>query len=237
MADKVVVGNINSERGHAVIKWLRQLRVTVFIICELGGLKDDLNGAGRVFVSPKDTPPDCAIWVRSGKMARLGRATYHQVTKFIKRPGADSPRLWRDRHIVRFRFFNRVWYSVHANAAIAGPEGRYSGNKGADAWRLAMVQLRLMIRTDQKKGRRVRVGGDFNCRPNRTVKLNPAEMFEDLGMKYLNVDVMYLAWDPRTDKKVSSRIGNTVPGGDAHGTIHATFKPAKRPISRLVKHP
>lgn len=236
MADKVVVGNVNSERGRAVIEWLRSLKVTVFIICELGSLVGELNRAGKIYFSPKDSQrdPDVAIWVGPKRMRRFGKGTCYQVTKFIKRSG-DAPKLWRDRHIVRFQYGKRVWYSVHANAAIAGPQGFYSDNPGAKAWREAMKQLRTMIKVDQMKGLRVRVGGDFNVRPNNEEHLNPVQMFNDLGMQFLNVDVMYLAWDPKTDTKVSSRIGNTIPGGDAHGTIHATFKPAKRMRDRLSR--
>lgn len=230
MADKVVVCNTYAanRRPNAVVEWLRNLRVLVAIISEVGRSESPLRRAGLLYVSPKDKPPDVAIWVRRRRWKRRGLAIYRRVSPFIDRPQSDKKMLWRDRHIVRFRFFKRVWYAVHANAAIGNDEGEYFNNKGARAWKQAMSTLEGMILHDLRKGYRPRVGGDFNIRPNSGELLNPAHMFKSLGMEFINVDVMYLAWHPGRDRCVRSGIGPRVPGADAHRSLHAVFRRPKR---------
>jgi len=235
MSERVVVGNtyVGNKEPRAVVNWLRNLRATVFLICELGGLYDDLDAAGQCFSAPNDRPRDVGIWI--SRRVRNLTAIYIKLTSFIPRPESNSPNLWRDRWLVRLQRGKRVWYVVHANAAIAGPEGRYVDNEGAKAWKDALDRFRSMVRNDQQRGCRVKIGGDFNCRPNAAVHLNPVDLFNQLGMEFINVDVMYLAWDPKCDELLTQRIMGKVPGADAHGSLFAEFKPKRRLLSSIIR--
>lgn len=229
--EKIVVANVHggsNRQGSGLAAWLKGLGFTIALISELGNLIDDLDRVGKVFYNRKEgRPHDVGIVVAHSMVARAGKALSWiggRLTRFIRRPGSASPRLWRDRWFVRVRIFGRVFYAIHANAAIAGPEGNWINSKGAHEWRMALVKLHRMIQADMEKGLRVRVGGDFNF-PESDARLSPNNFFDSLNLNWFSDDrVMYFAWDPCRDELVSKKELPTAPGADAHGVLLVELK-------------
>jgi len=210
---------VGNQLGHRVKEWLESDRINIGIISEIDDLWKWLDDIGRVVKDDSERQHDCAILVRGKKRIERMKVTVKRVTPFIKREG-DKPMLWRDRWIVRVEIGRKVYYSVHANAAIAGPEGRFFDNKGAEAWIDAMKWLHDRIVEDKGNNKLVRIGGDFNQQANEDVRWNPAWLFDRLGLRYFDDGrVMYLAWDPRDTKVVKREVTAKVPGADAHESL------------------
>lgn len=230
--EEIIVANlyVGNQEEVRLRRWLSWLGFHIVIISELGSERmiNELSKAGKVFYNRKETKPhDVAVLVSSTVMSRSAGAISwigRQLTRFIRRPHAPAKRLWRDRWFVRVRIWGRVYYSIHANAAIVGPEGNWLDNRGADAWREALVKLQDMIRDDIKAGLRVRVAGDFNISGESDAENSPADFFEELGMKHVNDRVMWFGWNPKTDELVKFKILPTAPGADAHAVLHVTLR-------------
>lgn len=238
MVEKVVVLNGyggSNQQGPRLAAMLRGLSFTVALISELGQLVDDLQKVGRVYYNRAETPHDVGIVVANPVVGRVGKVIRFlgkRLTRFVHR-GGDKPMLWRDRWVVRVRILNRVYYAVHGNAVIAGPGGGWLQNEGASVWRSALRELDDMIRADIRNGLRIRIGGDFNF-PESDVPLSPNEFFEDLGLDWRSDGrVMFIAWDPHTDRLLDFKVLPTAPGADAHKVLAATLVKRKERKNNL----
>ena len=208
MGDRVLVFNgwgSANESGPELAAWVRRVRARVAIISELGHLDDDLRHVGRVFANRGDRPRDVAV-VITGPVARLvARWSGGRLTRFVRRPGASKPRLWRDRWYVRVRVWRRVNYALHANAAIQHA-GRWNGTGGARVWKAALREVDAMVRRDQARGLSVRIGADMNF-PASPAEWSPNRWFDSLGLEYLSDGrVMWVAWDPRRERAVRRHV-------------------------------
>lgn len=226
MSEKILVFNAYggaNRKGDLLAKWVQRLGVRVGLISELGRLTDELNKIGTVYASARDVPRDVGVLVvgreRKGVKWRTDR-----LTPFVKRPGAEKDRLWRDRHYVRVRLpFKRVYWALHANALIHR-NGQWLDNAGADVWRKALRDLERMIKEDIEAGYRVRVGGDMNF-PDSREEWGPRDFFNRLGLEAISDNaVMWFAWDGKHDRLVKSEILPTAPGADAHRCIFVELK-------------
>lgn len=229
MSDRVMVVNtyVGNQEGPRVRRWFRRLRVDVAIISELGNLDEHLDVGGKTFFSRGDTPHDSAIWVVGSRLDSILAIAGWQLTPFIPRPKSRAKRLWRDRWVVRVRVGRKVYWSIHANAAISDGKGGFNDSHGARAWKKALREVIEGVQRDIDKGLRVRLGGDFNMGEG-THQLSPNKIFEALGMDYMSDGrVMWLGW---TDVAVRKQVLGTAPGADAHRVIVVDLKkpPNKR---------
>lgn len=223
--ERICVANTytNNTMGDVVGNWFVQNQVNIALISELGRSADELSLMGRLFYAGASKPPDSAILVRGWWRSRRAKVSHHQVTEFVKRQ--DKPMLWRDRWVVRCQIGKQVYYAVHANAAVGTSDGKWLANEGAEEWKGAMKWLCESAEADIKNGLHVRIGGDFNMTPNATVRYNPTNVFEYLGMHWFGDGrVMYLAWDPHNTKVVRRRVTARVPGADAHQSLTLHLK-------------
>lgn len=238
MRERIIVANVHgsgNQESKRLMTWFRQLGFTILILCEVHLLKDDFSVLGKLYTDPKDNPPDTGVLVSSRVASRTSKVlswTSRKLAPFIRRPGTNSPRLWRDRWVVRVRIFNRVYYSVHAYALIANQSGEWLRNEGARVWREAMRELEQMILEDVNKNLRVRVGGDFNFMDTKEARdeiYSPADLFKRCNLKYISDGrVMYFAHTYLKDKMLEWRELPTVPGADAHGTLWVELRALTR---------
>jgi len=235
--EKVIVANFyggGNKQGDRLRRWLSFIGFHVVLISELGHLIDELEKIGKVYYNRKESRPyDVGILVSSSVMNRSARAISWmggKLTPFVRRKG-PAKRLWRDRWFVRVRIWGRVYYSIHANAAITGPKGNWVHNKGAAVWKEALRELQGMIREDIKKGLRVRVGGDFNMIESDAENA-PNDFFEELGMRHVHDRVMWFGWNPDTDRLVEHRVLGIAPGADAHNVLVVKLRRIRRKRNR-----
>lgn len=221
VAERILVFNgygSSNPKGPEVARWIKELRIRVALISELGRLDEDLRAIGHLY-DVDERPKDCAVLVRG---ARATAARAFKVTPFVKRK--QKPLLWRDRHVMRVRRWRKVYYAVHGNAAIQGPKGNWLSNEGAEEWREAMIWLHARIASDIDAGLKVRVGGDFNFR-DADVAWSPNQMFDALGLDYISDGrVMWLAWDPRHSRVLIKRVLGIAPGADAHKALLVSLR-------------
>lgn len=231
MKEVVVVANLHGNSNTApkhVVPWLRGLGFAVALISEMGRLDHELKSAGEVYASKDDNPRDVAVVVAHRLQTRAAKfinAVYEKLTRFVRRPGSNKPRLWRDRWVVRVRIWGRVYYAVHANALVANKDGEWLRNEGAKVWREALTELAVMVRADAKKGLRIRLGGDLNMFMGEPL----SEFFDMLNLDWFSDDrVMYIAWDRKTTRAVRKTELPVAPGSDAHGVLLVELERKKR---------
>jgi hypothetical protein len=119
------------------------------------------------------------------------------------------------RFYTRARRGRRVFYAVHANAAIQDRRtGGWRGWISARTWRRHVVKLIAAIKTDQARGLRVIVGGDFNWRkrPGSDVWRSPEWIAERCGLDVVTAELMWLLHD-RHWKATDVKVLRDVPTG------------------------
>jgi len=105
-----------------------------------------------------------------------------------------------DRWTVRAGFGDRALYALHENAAIQESRadgGGYRDTEGARVWRDAFAgDFATRIRIDIRAGLDVMVGMDGNWHGTAPIPGSPAAVFGELGMRFVNRELMWLAWTP-----------------------------------------
>ena len=230
--EKIAVANVfggSNPTPGKLVQWVKNLDCDVVILSEVFNLRQELRAIPNSTLYTGDGghgPTDTGILVFGKK------ADEHSVTQLTKNVvwNRQHPKLAHDRWVTRIRTNKKVYYSVHANAAIAGPEGNWGDNAGAREWRNEGIpKLKAMIKKDVQGGYAVRVGGDFNFPWSQSPPGNsPQDLFRDLGLDFMWDRVMWLAWDPRYSKVERKFELGIAPGSDAHRTLRVNLSPKER---------
>lgn len=218
----------SNKQGPALARWLDRMNVDVAFVCEADGILDDLKTVGPTYHgNDSHGAREVAIVLPKGK------ADEHDTVQLTRRvvQNPDKPNLTHDRWYTRVRVRDRVYYSVHQNAAIQDNDGTWRDVIGARVTRDdAIPTLKDALVADKKKGYRVRVAGDMNwAQTDKRVGGSIQAMFDDLGFSYVTDKLMWVAWDPDKDSKVKSWVTDVAPGADAHKTVHLTLEPKSTP--------
>jgi len=139
--------------------------------------------------------------------AIVTRAKPRTVQEFQLTPDLGG-RNNHDRWTVRAGFGDRALYGLHANAAIQESRadgGGWRSTEGARVWREGFAEkLAGKIKMDLMLGLDVMVGGDLNWHGTAPIPGSPAAVFGELGMRFVNRELMWLAWTPGW--RLSSRL-------------------------------
>lgn len=227
--DRIVVANLYgmyNKRPAAVKAWLRRMGIDTGLFSETGKLGDDLREVGHLYTGKWEDGRGAV-----DTSVLLGRKANHHSTKQITdhiKWAPKKPNLAIDRWITQVRVGDVVDISVHANAVIADRRKKgWLDNPGAVEWRQKGVPaLRRRIARVQRRGLAVRIGGDMNFPlfRGKDVPDSPQDIFESAGLRFLNVDVMWFAWNPEFERLTYHNIGRVAPGADGHRTIRANLQ-------------
>ncbi|HEY9070313.1 MAG TPA: hypothetical protein VIV61_08635, partial [Candidatus Ozemobacteraceae bacterium] len=100
-------------------------------------------------------------------------------------------------------------YSLHLNAVIQQKDGRPYASRRWDVTREALEDLEKRWKEDIKDGWPVVIGGDFNWNNGReharAHEMAPGRILDRLGLAFVNTELMWLAWTPKTHAIASRR--------------------------------
>lgn len=220
---RVVVSNpyVFNKRERALVDWLDHTGFTAALLNEMKRLHDNVDRLGHIASGKPGTA--------RGSNVVLTRIKGHGEQIHHLCDGVEGSKVWKDRYAVRYVVDGVAYWCVHANAVIQNREsGRWRDNEGARRWHNGMERLLPLVQADLDAGLDVSIGGDFNWSERRGPKDraehgSPRWLFESLGLKHVNREVMWLAWSKglalnRLD------IEENVPGADGHPALIADFE-------------
>lgn len=185
-------------------KWLDDQDSDISLVSEAVNMGSYLREAGRFLNAGSETKgrQEVAIVVRHG----LPVAVHDQ--------GKISPDLgigiahdrWWNMVQTRIAGLKTRVYSLHLNAVIQLKSGEPMAANRWNVTREGLIRLEKQWREDIKNGWAVIIGGDLNwCDARTNARANfmsPGRIFKRLGLSYVNNELMWLAWTPRTHEAV-----------------------------------
>ncbi len=185
-------------------KWLDNQDPDLALVSESVNMAPHLREAGRFLNAGNESKgqQEVSVVVRHG----LAVSSHDQ--------GKISPDLgigiahdrWWKRVQTRVAGLKTRVYSLHLNAVIQQKSGEPMASNRWDVTREGLTRLEKQWRDDIKDGWAVIIGGDLNwcdARANaRSHNMAPGRIFKRLGLSYVNKELMWLAWTPRTHEAV-----------------------------------
>jgi len=196
--------------------WLTDKEPDVALVCEAVNMRQYMRSAGRVFDAGSTTrgQREVAVVIRDG------------LPVMSQDQGKISPDLglgiahdrWWTRVQTRVAGMKSRVYSLHLNAVIQQSNGE---PRAVDRWtvtREGLEELEKQWSKDIKDGWAVIIGGDLNWNDSRSraqsQQMSPGRIFKRLGMTYVNHQLMWLAWTPKTHRSVKRQAipPTSIPG-------------------------
>jgi len=210
-----------SQQDAAYAAWVRDQGADVTLVSEAAGCLDELELAGSVYAGEGSIPArEVAVVLGSGAFR------VHRSVKLTDGLGTRvAPARWTTRVVDLLDGWTVVEYSVHAHAGIQDSDGTMHTGRAAQDWEAARELLERLIRADLDLGREVVVGGDFNMRDlgdNTT-----APMFNRLGLRYMQTELLWLAWSSAFTFTHMDRLPN--PPGSDHVALRVQLTPKEVP--------
>lgn len=181
-------------------RWLARQKPDLSLVCEAANMAEHLRPAGRTYNTGLETRgrKEVAIVVRDG--LRVLNHTCGKVSPDLG-TGIAHDRWWA-RVETRVAGVKSRVYSLHLDAAIQQHDGEPMPSNRWNVTREGLEELEKRWKQDIEDGWAVIIGGDFNWNNGREHARShpqaPGRILQRLGMSFVNTQLMWLAWTPRT---------------------------------------
>lgn len=216
---RIVITNAHSggNRNRAGFgDWLENQEPDIALVSESVDMNPHLRPSGRVFNAGNETRGrrEVVVVVRDGLPV-----TKHDFGKISPDLGSGIAHdRWWTRAQTRVAGIKTRVYSLHLNAVIQEKTGEPRAERRWEVTRDGLSHLEKIWRQDLKDGWAIIIGGDLNWNDSRqnarAHKMAPGNIFRRLGLTYVNNELMWLAWTPKTHKSIKRQAipPTSIPG-------------------------
>lgn len=196
--------------------WLENQDPDIALVCESVNMAPHLRQAGRVFNAGNKTRGqlEVVVVVRDGLPV-----TKHDSGKISPDLGSGIAHdRWWTRAQTKVAGIKTRIYSLHLNAVTQEKTGEPRAERRWDVTRDGLSRLEKIWHQDIKDGWAVIIGGDLNWNDSRqnarSHKMAPGSIFRRLGLNYVNKELMWLAWTPKTHRSINRQAvpPTSIPG-------------------------
>ncbi len=216
---RIVITNAHSggNRNRAGFgDWLENQEPDIALVSESVDMNPHLRPSGRVFNAGNETRGrrEVVVVVRDGLPVMK-----HDFGKISPDLGSGIAHdRWWTRAQTKVAGIKTCVYSLHLNAVIQEKTGEPRAERRWEVTRDGLSRLEKIWRQDIKDGWAVIIGGDLNWNDSRqnarAHKMAPGNIFKRLGLTYVNNELMWLAWTPKTHKSIKRQAipPTSIPG-------------------------
>lgn len=216
---RIVITNAHSGGNRNRVgfgDWLENQEPDIALVSESVDMNQHLRPSGRVFNAGNETRGrrEVVVVVRDG--LPVMKHDFGKVSPDLG-SGIAHDRWWTRAQTKVAGIKTRV-YSLHLNAVIQEKTGEPRAEKRWEVTRDGLGDLEKIWRQDIKDGWAVIIGGDLNWNDSRqnarANKMSPGSIFRRLGLTYVNNELMWLAWTPKTHKSLKRQAipPTSIPG-------------------------
>lgn len=196
--------------------WLENQEPDIALVSESVDMNPHLRPSGRVFNAGNETRGrrEVVVVVRDG--LPVMKHDFGKISPDLG-SGIAHDRWWTRAQTKVAGIKTRV-YSLHLNAVIQEKTGEPRAERRWEVTRDGLSRLEKIWRQDIKDGWAVIIGGDLNWNDSRqnarAHKMAPGNIFKRLGLTYVNNELMWLAWTPKTHKSIKRQAipPTSIPG-------------------------
>jgi 3',5'-cyclic AMP phosphodiesterase CpdA len=208
---RIVVVNAHAGANHQKKQfgeWLAELEPEVALVSEAKFMAPYMRPAGRVFNAGLETKGqrEVAVVVRDG--LPVSESDRGKVSPDLGL-GIAHDRWWTMVQTRVAKVKTRI-YSLHLNAVIQQPTGEPRAVNRWTVTKEALERLETRWKNEIKNGWAVIVGGDLNWNDSRknarSAHFAPGNIFRRLNMKFVNKELMWLAWTSEHHKLLGSHL-------------------------------